>query len=579
MQARKSADQCAHLFIAAALIGGTLSFTATLAHAQASANTERDAAEQNRARERETRLREQQERSPDVRLPGVELGAMAKLPTGETPCFEIRRISLEGEQSTPFQWALEAVDGPDHADPALGHCLGALGINAVMTRVQNAIIARGWATARVLAPPQDLALGSLHLSLLPGRIHAIRLAEPIDPRATLWNALPMKAGDLLNLRDIEQALENLKRAPSAEADIQIEPAAEPGQSDLVVRYKQAFPFRLSVSADDSGSKGTGKYQGSATVSYDNWWTLNDLFYVMVNQDMGGGQFGPRGTRGDVLHYSLPWGYWTLGSTVSHNRYYQSVAGASQDYNYSGTSENREVKLARLIHRDATRKTTVALRAWQRASNNYIDDTEVLVQRRITGGWELSGNHRATLGPATLEANLAYRRGTGAFGALAAPEEAFGDGTSRFKLITADATLNAPFKLGSQTLQYNGVWRIQANRTPLTPQDRFAIGGRFSVRGFDGESSLSAERGWLLRNDIGWQFDSAGTQAYLGIDHGGVGGPSADLLLGKHLAGAVIGLRGRVKDLNYDLFAGGPLSRPAGFKTASVTAGFNFNWSF
>jgi hemolysin activation/secretion protein len=202
MQARKSADQCAHLFIAAALIGGTLSFTATLAHAQASANTERDAAEQNRARERETRLREQQERSPDVRLPGVELGAMAKLPTGETPCFEIRRISLEGEQSTPFQWALEAVDGPDHADPALGHCLGALGINAVMTRVQNAIIARGWATARVLAPPQDLALGSLHLSLLPGRIHAIRLAElscPLTGSATGIHFQPRFSRDFCRL--------------------------------------------------------------------------------------------------------------------------------------------------------------------------------------------------------------------------------------------------------------------------------------------------------------------------------------------------------------------------------------------
>lgn len=46
MQARKSAIQCAHPCIAAALVSCTLSFTTTLAQAQASASTERDAAEQ-----------------------------------------------------------------------------------------------------------------------------------------------------------------------------------------------------------------------------------------------------------------------------------------------------------------------------------------------------------------------------------------------------------------------------------------------------------------------------------------------------------------------------------------------------
>lgn len=100
-----------------------------------------------------------------------------------------------------------------------------------------------------------------------------------------------------------------------------------------------------------------------------------------------------------------------------------------------------------------------------------------------------------------------------------------------------------------------------------------------MRGFDGELSLSAERGWLIRNDIGWQLDASGTQAYLGIDYGSVGGPSADQLLGKRLAGSVVGLRGRIKGLSYDLFAGAPLSKPIGFRTARVTSGFNLNYSF
>jgi hypothetical protein len=71
------------------------------------------------------------------------------------------------------------------------------------------------------------------------------------------------------------------------------------------------------------------------------------------------------------------------------------------------------------------------------------------------------------------------------GSRVAPEEEFGEGTSRLKLYTADISLNAPFKLGEQKLRHSGLIRAQWNRTPLTPQDRFAIGGRYTVRRHEG----------------------------------------------------------------------------------------------
>ena len=56
----------------------------------------------------------------------------------------------------------------------------------------------------------------------------------------------------------------------------------------------------------------------------------------------------------------------------------------------------------------------------------------------------------------------------------------------------------------------------------------------------------------------------------------VGGQSADLLTGHRLAGGVVGLRGAWKQFSYDLFAGKPLSRPEGFRTANTTTGFNLS---
>lgn len=564
----------------------------TVIHAQTSGTGIPSNANQEylRQQERERVLRQQQETSIDVRLPQATTeNDTQRIPSQETPCFRISSIVLNGEASEKFGWALKSVDqmNDQTSDPALPRCLGAQGINIVMKRIQNAIIQRGYITTRVLATAQDLNNGTLTLTVIPGRIHSIRFAEGTDPRATQWNAIPIAAGDLLNLRDIEQALENFKRVPTADADIQIAPASDqqapPGASDLVIQWKQKLPFRLTLSADDAGTKATGRYQGNLTLSYDHAFVLNDLFYLSLNHDLGGGDPGNRGTQGRTLHYSIPYGYWLLSYNNSQNEYHQTVIGLNQNYLYRGKSQTSDLKLARLVYRDAVRKTTLSLRGWMRSSNNYIDDTEVEIQRRRMAGWEAGANHREYLGSNTLDLNLGYRRGTGAMQSLPAPEESFGEGTARPTIITTDNQLTIPFTVGQQRFRYLNNWRAQWNRTPLVPQDRFALGSRYTIRGFDGESILSAERGWLIRNDIGWALGNSGQELYLGLDHGEVGGASSQNLIGRRLTGSAIGLRGSlnagVSALSYDIFVGTPVKKPDGFKTSGSMAGFNLNWTF
>ncbi|WP_371320060.1 ShlB/FhaC/HecB family hemolysin secretion/activation protein [Pseudomonas gingeri] len=534
-----------------------------------------------RQQERERVLREQLEASPDVRLKASSDAGQGRLPANESPCFTIRHIVLEGEESASFQWALRAANPT--SDPALGRCLGAAGINLTMKRIQNLIIARGFITTRVLAAPQDLSQGTLALVLIPGRIKHIRFADGTSSWATLWNAMPAQPGELLNLRDIEQALENFKRVPTAEADVQITPAGgtdvKPGESDVVIVWKQASVARVSLSMDDSGSKDTGKYQGNVSLSLDNPLSLNDLFYASFSHNLGGGKSGDRGSQGHTLYYSLPYDYWQLGLTSSEYDYHQTVAGSNQSYDYQGRSRNNELKLSRLIYRDAMRKTSAWASGWTRTSSNYIDDTEIEVQRRRMAGWQMGLDHREFIGSNTLDLGLSYRRGTGAFHALRAPEEDLDEGTSRSKIISASAQLQTPFRIGTQQFRYIGAWRSQWNRSPLVAQDRFSIGGRYSVRGFDGEQILSAERGWTLRNDLGWFAFQNSQELYLGVDYGEVGGHSVQYLSGNRLAGAVVGIRGGYKQVSYDLFLGQPLMKPKTFETADVTAGFNLSWSF
>jgi hemolysin activation/secretion protein len=235
--------------------------------------------------ERESAQRRQLQAEPKAPPPPA-LEPLKPWPEVEARCLPIHEVALTGDSSGSFQWALDGLIAGH--DPAIGRCLGIEGVNVAAGRAQQALMERGYVTSRIVLQAQHLAHGRLTLTLLPGRIRTFRFAVP-DPRANLWNALPAKPGDILNLRDVEQGLENLKRLPTVAADLQIEPGGAPTQSDLVVSWRQVLPFRFNATLDDSGSKSTGKYQGSATLSYDHWWTLNDLFYVTLNQDLGGGQ--------------------------------------------------------------------------------------------------------------------------------------------------------------------------------------------------------------------------------------------------------------------------------------------------
>lgn len=96
--------------------------------------------------QRERELREQMDNTANVRTLEVEQPGpeQMRIPEHETPCFPIENITLTGELSNQFQFALRAAGKTTGAkDPAIGRCLGSQGINIVMARVQNAIIAKG----------------------------------------------------------------------------------------------------------------------------------------------------------------------------------------------------------------------------------------------------------------------------------------------------------------------------------------------------------------------------------------------------------------------------------------------------
>lgn len=541
--------------------------------------------EEQRNRARQDALeRERQQKLPSVNLHGETWKIEPlQLPASETPCFTVHNFVLE----VPSQLSLAAhhygasalpLDrfrfARDFLEQYTGRCIGREGINLIVKGVTEKILERGYSTTRIGIPEQDLSGGTLKLTLIPGMIHELRFAGATT--AGTWkNAFPTSAGKLLNLRDLEQGLEQMKRVASQEVDMQIVPAGNMGESDIIIAVKRSKPWKIVATLDDTGAKGTGKNQAGLQFGWDNPLGANDTLNIGINTDADRNN-RMRGTQGNNLTYFIPFGYWTTSLSASESAYHQRIEGAASSFVSSGKSQNMEVKINYLFHRDQFGKSSLQFRTAKRWSHSYIDDTEVAVQKRNTTLAEIALIHEHNIGQAQLDATIAYRWGAPWFGAqtdsnnLPATSPRY-----RYGLEILDATLITPFKIKEHPFNYSATLRAQNTNTALYASEWFSIGNRWTVRGFDGESALGAEKGFFLRNEIIMPIQDTSQSAYVGVDVGKVFGDNVPNLLGDKLAGMTAGMRGALmKGMTYEIFAGAPLYKPQHYRTEDMTVGFS-----
>jgi hemolysin activation/secretion protein len=533
--------------------------------------------------------RQQAVKAPGVRAAAIPAARFASLPD-ETPCFAVHSIVLDvpdtlpaavraqGASSLPQDPFAFARDWARHYEDA---CIGKQGLDVIIKGLSRTILSRGYVTTRILLEQQDLTSGILHFALIPGVIREVRFADPAT-RGTWKSAFPTRGGDLLNLRDLEQGLEQMKRPTSQDVDMQIVPAEVPGESDVVVTVKRSRPWTVIASIDNSGLRATGKLQGNVNLNIDNPLGLNDTFNVGTSQDL---EFGDKhvGSHGWNGAYAVPWGYWTATLSGYTNTYYQQIAGVNQTFVSSGNSETAGIKLQRVISRSQSDVLGVEFQLIKRFGASFIDDTEIAQQRRDNTFVEAGVTDRHYFGSAQFDGTLAYRQGIGWLGATPDMSAQVGGPTYRFHMGTLDANLSVPFRVGSQSFAYVGTVHGQYTPDELFFIDDLSIGNRYTVRGFDGETTLAAERGFYWRNELQMPLGSTGQSLYAGVDYGHVWGPSAAFLAGTQLAGAAIGIRGHLSAgpsaLGYDIFAGTPLYKPTAFPTANVTVGFQVSAQF
>ncbi|WP_395609743.1 ShlB/FhaC/HecB family hemolysin secretion/activation protein [Pseudomonas sp. B22129] len=457
--------------------------------------------DQDLIRDRQNRLlEEQQRRLEELKdLPGKEAKPQAPATPADTRCFPIKDIQLQGADSLP------APDRERLLKPYVGQCLGVSQLNDLLKTITDYYIAKGRVTSRAYLPQQDLSTGHLQVLVVEGKLEALKSAEgsSVTDRE-LAMAFPGKVGEALNLREVEQLVDQLNRLPSKQAQMELTPGSQIGGSDVVVKNTPQKPWRASLSRNNDGQKSTGEQQWGAGLEWDSPLGLADQLVLRGGHD--GVSDHQKTSKNSMLYYNVPWGWWNFSYTYSESDYRALGYADTFKFKQSGDNQNHQFRAERVIHRDDVSKTSLNAGVAHLRTNNYINDERLGVSSQRLSELQLGINHGRRIGNSFVNIDLGMQNGIGAFDAQSNHQERDPQGNltpnARYRKYTATVSYLQPFTLWGESFSFSSLATGQRSEDVLYSPQRMSLGGSASVRGFK-DQQLTGDSGGYWRNDVRW----------------------------------------------------------------------------
>ncbi|MDF1590778.1 MAG: ShlB/FhaC/HecB family hemolysin secretion/activation protein [Desulfobacterales bacterium] len=480
------------------------------------------------------------------------------MPAIGAPCREIKTITINGAPNLPASVRKRIIT------EFTGRCLNVGDIERILAEITKSYIDRGYITTRAYLPPQDLSKGHLEILVIEGVVEKIIIEDGNANSISIGNVFPGVEGDLLNLRDLEQGLDQINRLASNDAQLDIQPGEKPGTSRVVVRNQPRSRFHFYATVDNQGSESTGELQAGLTASGDNLLGFNEMLSATHRESIPGDS-GHKDARSNSVYFSLPFGYTTLSLGASRSDYDSPIRLSSgRELIASGKDEINYVRLDRVMYRNQSTHFWLTSMLTTKTTKNYLDDQFLNVSSRSLTVLDLDGNLSTGFLGGVLTLNLGYAQGLDALGALHDPDH-LPDWAARAQFGKYKAGLNyaRPFRLFNKNASFSSQVSAQKANDTLYGSEQISIGGLYSVRGYV-HNTLAGDDGYYWRNEIALHqplaigSNTISTRIYAGYDTGKVEN-RATTLQQSHLSGMVVGLSAYWRDVSLDLFNTWPLT--------------------
>ncbi|VVN64939.1 ShlB/FhaC/HecB family hemolysin secretion/activation protein [Pseudomonas fluorescens] len=518
-----------------------------------------------RSQDRERRTREQLELDQRLRL--LERSGPAQ-PEHTTPesaspgsesCWSFQGLRLAGNTLITQQQIIARLD------TLITPCMNAQQINQLLAALTQLYVDAGYIASRpyLASPPQDAQ--SLDIIIEEGFVESIELEDPTQA-VSLQGAFPGMLGKPLQLRDLEQGLDQLNRLRSLDLTADIAPGALAGGSRLIIRSRtQAAPWAAALNANNRGNQQTGRNRAALSLSLDSPLGLND--FVSLNGSTSLNRQDAY-SRSQSLYYNIPYGFWTLGLSLSRAEYRYPIQLKHQVVVSNGQTDQYALSLNRMLWRDQGTLLNGTLRLSSKRSDSYFAGQHLRIQSPRLTVAEASLN-LLKVSDGIWSSTLSYAQGLDWLGADRDSERL----TQRlpqaqFRKYRADIS----YWRQSRDALWNWDSQLALQYSPdlLPSLEQMLLTDDYAVRGFR-LGSLSAAKGAVWRNTLSLPrtfSPQLRITPRVGLDSGW--GKYTQGARSQRLAGASVGLGFSGKNFQVDvdyqrrLYSSRPLNPEPGF---------------
>ncbi|MGZ2504766.1 ShlB/FhaC/HecB family hemolysin secretion/activation protein [Rhizobium leguminosarum] len=481
--------------------------------------------------------------------------------SGNGACFDIMRVEIDGAN------LLSAQEIGKLTAPYGNRCVGLAEINAVLRDVTHLYIDHGYVTSRAYVPQQDIRKTRiLRLLVVEGTLSDIYLnGQKVAGSGSLATAFPGLIGRVVNIRDIEQGLDQMNRLQANDAKSAMLPGPKDGTSILNIENRPARPWHASIGNNNMGQESTGFSRSSASLTFDDLLDINDQWsfsyehsgpnYPWSNDGKGYGN----SYSGSV---SVPYGYSTVSLNGSWYQYESAVEGNFSSLETSGNSGQAGLGIDRVVLRDKDSITTVRSSLTYKQTNNFLLGNLIEVgSRRYTVG-EIGVSHSRRMFGGIWVFDASYDKGLGLFDAVEPGDPGAGNADPGFSKFNATISVTQPFQAAGRQFELTSLLSGQYSSDNLLGAEQISLGSYSNVRGTR-ESVLFGNNGMFSHNEIVWRTKSNESgdavakvlgelRPYLGLDYGHVYSQKRFDMTGGNLASWTAGIRAVGGNISADL---------------------------
>ncbi|GAA5111380.1 ShlB/FhaC/HecB family hemolysin secretion/activation protein [Orbus sasakiae] len=405
-------------------------------------------------------------------------------PINEIRFKDANHLSLKIKQNLTYEY--------------LNNCLTIEQIQFLVKSITNYYIGEGFITTRAYLEEQDISSGILVISVIEGKIEAISL-DGLSP--TILNMVfPNMKNSVLNLRDIEQGLEQLNRLRSQKISINILPSEIAGYSlvELKSNKVRILPIFLETGINNSGQKSTGIGQNTLSITVENPLQIADIWSISasINNDFR----NQHTSRNLSTQLSIPLGYWTIDYLYSGNYFYYDIPLVFDKWRYKGKSDQHRLMLNKVVYRDNQTKFSFTTHYSHKTVNNTFANEKLIISSPTLNTITLGLNYSTVLKNGYFTFNPTVVQGLHLFDSTTDKLKINGSPKSQFTKLTVSSSYYKPL---SSSSHYLTSLYAQWSKQNLYSTERISIGGEYSVRGFK-ESSLTGNQGFYWRNELTYQ---------------------------------------------------------------------------